>query len=146
MLPSFIRRLHLHEGAFEGLFLVILGCLGIIERSLIASALKSRYQEPLSADKFLFIICIALILGGVLWGIVSRKAPHQTKLSQIISPTFLKATFALIGYLLIMRLVGFYFSTIIFLLLLFQFCSNQKWLRSLLLSLGLASFFYVLFS
>ena len=145
MIVSLVRRFHLHDGALEGLFLVVLGCLGIVERLSIGSDLKSRYHEPLSAGGFAYAVCFAFILGGIAWGIVSKKTPRQMESSPIISPTSLKALALISGYLVIMSLVGFYFSTVIFLFLLMRFCAHEKCPQALIFSVGLASSFYVLF-
>jgi hypothetical protein len=142
-----------YRGLLESLMVIVLAVLGMADAWRLSGVVRGgrRFHDVIGPDRYLGAISIGLFLCGVWKMMGSLKSPSQEagktqgEGEGNVSMVFL-VIFVLFVYSILLPILGYLLSTLIFFPVLYFIFGVRSWVKSLVLGLLTAGLFYAIFA
>ena len=131
----------------EGILILAVATVGVVEglRLIIVKDPRVLY-DIIGPGAFILFLSLALMVAGVYYILYYVKIPgDKIAFSREAKIRVISMSVALAIYLLLIDILGYYVSTILFLLTEFRLVGVKSWLASVSLSLVITAMFYIIF-
>ena len=141
----------MHRASFvEGIVALIVGLIAVVEGLRLAFQPKAPWMiyDGLGPGLYLFILGVSLLIVAMVHTVIQlrkRVTPQAGKVHPGLSVQLLVMVAALAVYIFLIDLVGYPAASIVFFLLVFRTVGIKSWPLTMVLSLGLATVYYVAF-
>jgi hypothetical protein len=134
----------------EGLVIVSLSCLGLIEAvRLIIYKDPNTLYDPLGPGWYIFIVAAGALLAGISHIIANLIHLPPRAEQDHASPAMnsrLPSTIAVaILYVILLHYLGFFISSLVFLILSFRIMGNRSWAANIVLGVAVSGICWLVF-
>jgi hypothetical protein len=141
-----------YRGLIESLVVVALSLVGMVDAWRLSGVVRGGgpYHDVIGPDRYLGVISVGLLVCGVLNLVSSLKRPGRPEIrrgegggSQVTLVTVV--IFVLVIYTLLIPALGYLLATSIFFPVIYFLFGVRSWLKSVVIGLSTAAFFYAIF-
>ena len=132
----------------DGLLFVVVGLVCMAEAYRLNGAQDTHLlHQELAPGFYIFLLGFVLATGGAAHLLLASRSTDAGRASSTTPMKIrLAGTFAaLVGYALLLELVGYLIASMAFFLVLFRIFGVRSWLTNLILSAAFGGVFYLLF-
>jgi putative tricarboxylic transport membrane protein len=136
----------------ESFLIMVLACLGLTDAWRLSNAVRAggTFHDVIGPDRYLAVISLGLLVCGVLNLVGSLKSLRRPEIrrgeeggSQVT--LVIVVSFVLVIYTLLIQILGYLLATSIFFPVIYYLFGVRPWLKSVVIGLSTAIFFYAIF-
>jgi putative tricarboxylic transport membrane protein len=136
----------------ESLFIMALACVGLTDAWRLSHAVRAggAFHDVIGPDRYLGIISAGLLVCGVLNLVGSLKRPGRPEIRRVEEggsrvTLVIVVSFVLAIYTLLIQILGYLLATSLFFPVIYYLFGLRPWLKSVVIGLSTAIFFYAIF-
>jgi putative tricarboxylic transport membrane protein len=136
----------------ESFLIMSLACLGLTDAWRLSNAVRAggTFHDVIGPDRYLGVISAGLLVCGILNLVGSLKSLRRPEIrrgevggSQVT--LVIVVIFVLVVYTLLIPVLGYLLATSIFFPVIYYLFGVRSWLKSVVIGLSTATFFYAIF-